>query len=166
MRNVYKVALICLLAAALAVVGVGACDGPEPTPMPTPPEQPPPPQPPAAAPADLLLTEIRVERNNDPGLNYRIVAGIMNIGMSDASGFSAGCVYRCPPGDTITSGGLDIVQGGYLAARKAMTYQSAFRYQCTVPSSSINLDCDVDSFNDVSESNENNNIRQVSLPLP
>jgi len=84
---------------------------PPPSPSPTPQIVPSPT--PSPAPADLRLDEVYIEKNNDPYYNYRIVATIVNEG-GTASGFYAGCAYKCPPGELTISAGIEIVQGGYI----------------------------------------------------
>jgi hypothetical protein len=119
---------------------------PEPTrPEPTRDEPPAPPPPPLPTEANLSLGEVRVEPYSDSFFTYQIVATIVNEGNSTASGFNAGCTYECPPGDTVLSAGLDIVQGGYIEGNSQFVYRSPFHYMCTSQSPSLNLTCTIES---------------------
>ncbi|SFM14175.1 hypothetical protein [Nitrosomonas communis] len=100
---------------------------------------------PLPAPADLLMGDVHIQQYNDPYFNYQIVATIVNIGADPASGFSAGCTYKCPPGGTMISAGLDIVQGGYIAGNSSVTYKWPFRYMCAARPPTLNLMCTIQS---------------------
>jgi len=134
-------ALTVLLAASLLTT---CTPDPTPTrrPTPRPPTAPPPTVP---ATADLSMGETHVERYNDQYLTYQIVATIVNDGAGTATGFSAGCTYKCPPGGAVTSAGLDIVQGGYLKGKSRFTYKTPFHYACAARPPTLNLMCTVRS---------------------
>ncbi len=137
--------IVSVVLIAVVTGGIGmSCKQQPPPPPPKPnggqpPQAPSPPTP--SGRADLMLGQVRLEKSNDPGFNYRVIATIRNVGNGDATGFNAGCTYNCPPGEPMTSGGLDIVQGGYLRANSEFTYRQPFRYQCVVRPPMIDLDC-------------------------
>lgn len=143
--------LFVVLVLGLTSLMLASCDGGNPTPLPPPPPtfEPPPPTtaaPATTAPADLRLGETRVEPNkdaNDTWNNYQIVATIVNEGAGDASGFNAGCTYQCLPGGPTISGGLDIVQAGFISAKSRFTYRNPFHYACIGHPPTLNLTCTI-----------------------
>jgi len=95
--------------------------------------------------ANLILGSTHVEPFDEASQTYQIVATIENTGGSDASAFSAGCTYKCPPGGSITGGGLDIVQGGVIAGNSSYTYKSPFHLACESKPPTLGLTCSITS---------------------
>jgi hypothetical protein len=125
---------------------ITACSSPS-APPPQPPLNNPPNNPtqPSSGKPDLTLGETYIESNNDAYLSYQIVATISNLGNAEANGFNAGCTYQCPTGDPYISGGLDIVQGGYIGPNSSFTYKSPFHYMCTVSTPTVDLVCTIEA---------------------
>lgn len=120
--------------------------------------------------ADLTISNVSIS-GIDPQQGspyFRFEGVVRNTGNADAIGFEAGCTYKCPGGPVLT-GGFDLVQGGYLSANDSFTFSSVNRISCDpVPAILTDVTCDVDAYNDVVESAENNNTfnpGQLSVPF-
>jgi len=133
------------LALALAAILLAGCP-PKTLPVtpPAPPTETPPPTVPTGE-ADLALGEVRIEVNDDAYMDYLVVATIHNNGAGTANGLNAGCTYKCPPGETTISAGLDIVIGGEIEGKSRITYWSSFHYPCTGRPPRLDLVCTIES---------------------
>lgn len=149
------------MVAALLIVGCGEeRRQPETTPPPTPPPETSTP----SAQADLQIVDVRVEKHDQPPFTHMLITRVRNNGAGVASGFNGGCTYRCA-GGTVTSAGMDIVLGGSIQGNSEFTYRQPFRFQCEAAPPTVNLECTIDSHNNVSESNEGNNRFSASVTI-
>ena len=94
-----------------------------------------------------------------PFLPRTLRATVVNTDAGLADGFGCDCSWACPAG-TVISDGVNLVQGGYIVGRSSAIYtrpMSPLDWGCAGPPAILNVHCEVDSTQQVRESNENNN---------